>query len=276
MIITLISPRRGMGQTVTSINLSALISSITGNKTLLIDMNDKNGDISAYLSDSSITKGIDDFVNMYITGVLTKDKLKMCVKKVTSNLDIMASNTCYNIDEMLISSLIDNYSLCYPNIIIDLNLSDNSLEEKLKERSDVIIAVLNQTKTAVLSMAENIQMYVPFMDKLLVVINRTLPGCYARKTSYSISCIKKDIESLGFGKHIYELEYNFNLFNECNRNHTLNFIMEGLEKQYLYVRQLKAIASGINNISRLDNFKIQKERHIFFPGKLIHGLVSKR
>lgn len=58
MIIAVIAPRHGLGQTVTAINLSAMLSEQMQEKVLIVDTNRYCRDMDYYLSRTNITKRI--------------------------------------------------------------------------------------------------------------------------------------------------------------------------------------------------------------------------
>ena len=65
MLISVTAPRKGMGQTLTSINIAAALTQILKEKVLLIDINKYCSDVENYLSNKVITKSLDDFICLY-------------------------------------------------------------------------------------------------------------------------------------------------------------------------------------------------------------------
>ena len=69
MIITVTAPKKGLGQTTTTINLAATILKMTSeikidSKILIIDINKYCRDIEYYLSNTVVTRGLDDFFSL--------------------------------------------------------------------------------------------------------------------------------------------------------------------------------------------------------------------
>ncbi|MCR4437259.1 MAG: hypothetical protein QHH06_15560 [Clostridiales bacterium] len=87
MIIAVIAPRHGLGQTVTAINLSAMLSEQAREKVLIVDTNRYCRDMDYYLSRTNITKGMDELCSLSASGLLTHESFKTCINKADDKSD---------------------------------------------------------------------------------------------------------------------------------------------------------------------------------------------
>jgi cellulose biosynthesis protein BcsQ len=81
MLITVTAPKKGLGQTTTAINIAAMIAKYfkidnKEEKVILLDINKYCKDIEYYLSDTSATRGLDDFYSLYKSKYLVKNLFK--------------------------------------------------------------------------------------------------------------------------------------------------------------------------------------------------------
>jgi len=246
MIITVLSPRKGMGQTVLAINLGALISVSFSRDVLIIDTNRRYRDIENYLCRSFLTKGMDDLYCLYNAGLLTKDNFKNCVTNIHKQIDVMTSNNCFELDLPAVDALVDCASKIYNAVIIDLDSVDSRVSKRLIELSDRVIVVLNQTSGIIGDIAAQIDFYESFKRKAVFVVNRYISKKNeGDSVKYGITDMQKDLKKAGFENRVFALEYDTHLINECNDKSVLNFILNTRNKKSLYRKQMEEIITYV-------------------------------
>lgn len=239
MIICVTSPRKRMGQTITAINLSAMIAKEIGKNTILIDLNQYCKDIEYYLSDTLITKGLDDFYSLYNTNLLDRSSFRTCVKKVPENIDIMASNGCFEMDSQGIRVLLGYTENLYPVSVIDSASRDNITPEVLFENSTVILVVINQVKNIVQQI--NNGSYKRYKKKIVFVVNRYMEKTEGIRINYRLEDIEHDLREAGYENSIFRLDYDPEIINECNDHSVLNSVLNKSAARN-YAAQVESLA----------------------------------
>ncbi|WP_432409471.1 hypothetical protein [Wukongibacter sp. M2B1] len=268
MIISVTSLKKGMGQTVTTVNLAAMISELIGETTIIIDTNRYYYDIAYYLSNSNLTKGLDEFINLKRTDMLNEDNFLSCVKKINKNIHIMTSNDCFEIDGGDISSLKKYLKKNYPVTIIDTISSLNKTTDHFMNISDVIVLVANQERKMYIE-AERFEKLEKYKDKLVFVINRYMESYGNNRMIYTDSEITKDLKSLGFDDNrIHKLNFDIEIMNDCNDFSILSYVLAN--KQTDYLNQLNQISKSILTQYGKYDFEevVEKKRRGILRGKL--------
>ncbi len=253
MIISVTAPRKGMGQTITAINLSLFLSKMIGEASIIIDMNRYCRDIEYYLSNTDITKGLDDYYSLSESGLLTAENFKTCVKKVCDNIDIMASNECFELGSSEIENLLTQIGSIYKIGIIDTASSNtNAITRTVAGKSHIMLAVVNQSRNIVQQMLKAPEIYN--VKHMILVVNR-----YRKDVGYDIRDIKYDMQNAGFDAEVFPLNYDIDIINECNDHSILNYVLNNESGQKEYMAQLKALAeyileaAGIRSAVRKEN-----------------------
>ncbi|MBN4050997.1 MAG: hypothetical protein COA82_04570 [Alkaliphilus sp.] len=224
MFIAVTSPKKGLGQTVSSINLAANITAITQEKCLLIDFNHKYRDVARYLSASAVNKGIDDFKNLYDIGLNNEsDLFKKCTKRVHEKIDIMTANICSQIDRDDIERLVDLSKREYSFIIADTTAGEGEMTKIILERADVIVVILSQDinivklSTANSKHSEQIRKNIYIVNKYIKEINRQKVGmCFDK--------VQRLLKQKGVKReNVFKLDFDASLLNECNESALLNY-----------------------------------------------------
>ena len=249
MIISVTSPRKRMGQTITAINLSAMIAKTIRKNTILIDLNQYCKDIEYYLSDTRITKGLDDFYSLYSSNLLDRRSFRTCVKKVRENIDIMASNGCFEMDSQGIRALLGYTESLYPISVIDAASRDNITPEVLFESSTVILVVINQMKNIVQQI--NNSSYKRYKEKVFFVVNRYSEKIEGVRIKYRLQDIEHDLREAGYENSIFPLDYDPEIMNECNDQAVLNSILNKRGAGRNYVGQMECLAIHILKLGGL-------------------------
>ncbi|MCX7921398.1 MAG: hypothetical protein N3B21_05160 [Clostridia bacterium] len=255
MLITVTAPKKGLGQTITAINLAAIANSIVSGKVIIIDTNKYCKDIEYFLSDTSVTKGLDDFISLNNANLLNKESFSACVKNVHKSIDIMASNDCLEVDERVVNKLIKYTESLYDLAIIDSISGGNSTTRLLFEKSDVVVVVLNQFKY-VSGLAANSELYSQYKDKLVFILNRYMDSYEGKKVRYSIDDVESDLKSAGFDNKVFPLNYDADIINECNDHAVLNSVLNYGGNSGKYNWQLLQIAQHI--IGNYSDIKIDE------------------
>ena len=146
MIITVTAPKKGLGQTTTTINLAAGLVKLTSelkidSKILIIDINKYCKDIEYYLSNTVVSRGLDDFFSLYQSELLTDDSFKTCIKKINDNISIIGSNEYFEISDEAITELFKMADRMYDFVIIDSIGTSNisGIQKTIFDLSDKII-----------------------------------------------------------------------------------------------------------------------------------------
>lgn len=219
MVISVTAPKKGMGQTQSAINLSAMLTKLIKGKVLLGDINKFSKDIEYYFSDTHALKGLDSLISLIEAGLLREDNFDTCVKSINSELDILIANECFELSNDSIDKLISFSEKLYDAVVIDTISGSSTLTRRFFERSHVIMVVLNQYKNVV-DLAVGNQLYKEFSDKVVYVINR-----YRDNINLKASDIKGMLKSKGFEGEVFTISYDVSMINECNDHSVLNFIL---------------------------------------------------
>lgn len=268
MIICVTSPKKGMGQTVLAINLTAMICKIIDDKVAIIDINKYYCDIAYYLSNSNFTKGLDEFINLKRTEMLNEDNFSRCFKKSNEHIHFMTSNDCFEMERGDIISLRKYLTKQYPVTIVDTISSNNRTTEEFLGISNAIIVVFNQDRKIIDDMTRFTKLY-EYKDKIVFVINRYIEALNNNKMQYNDSDIEKDIRRLGFSDNrIFKLDFDIEIINDCNDLSILNYVLSSKESNYL--NQLKELSIfllkqyGKYNIEDSEN----KKKRGFFNSRI--------
>ncbi|MCX8130725.1 MAG: hypothetical protein N3I35_11575 [Clostridia bacterium] len=244
MIITLTAPKKGLGQTITAINLAALSELTLGEKVMLIDINKYCRDIEYFLSNTEITKGLDEFICLYNTGMLNSETFNTCVKNVKGGLHIMASNDCLELNGDVVESLVRYTSDLYKTTIIDSISGNNNNSDLFFKHSDVVIVILNQSKN-VINMAANNIVYRKYTSKIVFVLNKNMTVYANKKIQYTLQDVEADLKENGFNCPVFPLEYSAEVLNEYNDHSVLNLIQNDSTGVDTYRKQIDAIIRHI-------------------------------
>lgn len=240
-IIALSSPRKGQGQTSTGINVAALMKKEYGKDILFVDTNQLCKDVDYYLSDSHITKGLDEFLNYLHTEKMNTSNFNKCMKDTKFGLKIMSSNKCILLENNDITSLMEYANDSFMYTFIDTAHTESNV---ILSKADIILVVINQIDLA-LEMINNNQQYASNKEKIIFVVNRYIKKSQGIKISYTSRVIKSILKKYGYGRNeIFTLAHDPRLINDCNEQRLLNFIETNGKAQY--VSDLKMIIQSIH------------------------------
>ena len=254
MLIGVTAPKKGMGQTVTAINMGAALAQRMCQKVLIADMNCYCEDVETYLSDTDITKGMDDFFNLHNAGVLCAERFKACVKKAHKHMDIMAGSKYFEIEPDQIDVLTAHIRNTYGINIIDTVSGINHLTQVVLKKVDIVVVVLNQIKNAVELIKQNPSLQ---SERTIFIINRYIEEINKNRITYNINKLSAQLNDLGFTQPVFTLTFDISLMNECNDGTLLNYVMGRYQTQYL--RELDDL------VNHLINMKAKHEHRIVFP-----------
>ena len=256
MLISVTAPRKGMGQTLTSINIAAGITQIMKEKVILIDINKHCSDVENYLSDTKITKGLDDFISMHNSNLLNKETFKACVKSI-HKIDIMSTNECFNLDNKNLKVLLEYSKNFYKTIIVDTISGGNPISHNFLEQSDFIVVVINQSRH-ILDMICKSDLYKPYKGKLIFIINRFMDKFENKKFNFGFNQICSQLNSAGFKDLVFPLAFDMDVINECNDNAILNRVLNSSSESCNYSKQLIKITNYL--LKDIDSIKILNEK----------------
>ncbi|MCQ2911387.1 MAG: AAA family ATPase [Clostridia bacterium] len=247
MIITVTAPKKGLGQTTTTINVAAGLLKLTNelkmdSKILIIDINKYCKDIEYYLSNTVVSRGLDDFFSLYQSELLTEDSFKTCIKKINDNISIIGSNEYFEITEEAIEVLLKMTDRMYDFIIIDSigSANINGIQKVIFDKSDKIIVTLNQTKS-VTQIIRNRNIYRDEMNKTCYVINRNMDVTDTGVMNYGCEVIREELDSLGISSPLYPLNFDVEIMNEGNYGSILSFVLGDKTNKNEYNKQLRTL-----------------------------------
>ncbi len=243
MLVSITAPIRAVGQSVTTINLSARVTQLIKEKALIVDLNQHRHDMADYLSNSRWTKGMDEFKNLLDAGMLKNPGyLHKCVKTVNPMIDIMDSNECFEINQNDINQLIVMVKQQYQITLLDTMVDDLMQTREVLNQSEAVVVLLNQEKRAIHRIRQW-RLYQEQRDKVIFVINGFIEGYQKEKIKYDEKTIKKELQSLGFvDNQIFIFPFDPELLNECNDGTILNYGFNSLEDTSGYHQELERMA----------------------------------
>lgn len=246
MIIGVTAPKKGLGQTVTTVNLSARIASLINHKVLMIDMNQYCIDIANYLSDTNWTRGLDEFKNLLDCGLLQDgDNLKKSIKPVHPLLDMMTSNHCFELSALDLVRLGELVEGNYPITLFDTVAGNQEITKELVNKATVTVVVLNQ-EARVIEMIHKYKLYQEQASRIVFVVNRLVEEIQGQKVEYDLKKMKRELKEIGF-KHneVFALPFDINLWNECNERTLLGYSFPPRGHGVPYHRELEVLTKHL-------------------------------
>ncbi|HBY19546.1 MAG: hypothetical protein A2Y24_02945 [Clostridiales bacterium GWE2_32_10] len=251
MLITVTAPKKGLGQTTTAINIAAMIAKylkIEGkdDKVILLDINKYCKDIEYYLCDTTATRGLDDFCNLYKSKLLNKDTFQSCIKSINPYIDIMATNDYYELDKSSAEALLEYSMMAYSFTVLDAIGASNipTVSEPFYEKSDIIVVVINQIKSVMQLIYEK-HIYIKYKDKVVFVLNKNIDNTETGVMEYSLKIIKKELRALGYENEIFPLNFDIEVVNGSNFGSILGLVMGEIKEKRNYTTQLKQLVKYI-------------------------------
>lgn len=246
MLVSVTAPKKGLGQSVTAINLGAALVQSLEKKALLIDLNRYCRDLSFYLSDAPWTRGLDEYKNMKEGGVPWQEgDFHKCTKRINPFLDMMAANQCLEIScedlRELFSYTKDHYGIT----IVDTIGGNHPLTQETNQQADLVVVVLSQ-ELRVLDLIKEYQLYQGIKEKVIFVVNRWIEFYQGERIKVDLRVIGKEIRKMGFGESkILTLPFDPRLWNECNDSTLLNFVFTKEETSDRYYQGLNHLVTHL-------------------------------
>ena len=264
MIVTVTSPLNGAGKSLTTINYATLFVKALNERVLIINNHKDKDDIAYYLSNATLTKGLDEFKNMTSGNLIKSSKgLKSCVSRVHDSIDIMATNNCLDLNERDISYLLDLANKEYGLIIIDTPYDKRSITKEVLNLADSILMVLEPNQKSLYHLKHN-ELFINKKNNVVYVLNKVLDrfdSVKSNKTSYSIE--KTLTKAVKDKDRVYCLDYDMYLNNECNDHTVLNYILGSKFDSTNYMKNLLDLLDyTVNNHSDkfLDITRIREKK----------------
>ncbi len=272
MFISVASYKKGMGQTITTINLAAIFNYLTKQKSLIIDENKVYKDIEYYLSDSHFTKGLDEYINLKRCGRFkSENDLFSCTKKINKSIDIMTANQCLDINQNDIAELKTYSSKAYKSVFVDTIASKYVRDNMFIKESDLTILLINQEKKIIDEMIED-KFFIDKKDKVVFIINRYIDEFDGVKAVYTENDIKMDLKKAGYNEErVFRLDFDMNIANESNDMTILNYIFNKKNYKSKYYKQLNDIAHYILNNIFNENIEKEEEKNQNLILKILWG-----
>jgi MinD-like ATPase involved in chromosome partitioning or flagellar assembly len=267
MIISVCSPRRGLGQTITCINIAETVSKLTQKRTLVIDTDKNFSDVEYYLGNTGVAKGLDDYCSLYRSNLLSDGRFSICSKNVNEMIDIMSANRCYELSKDEIATLCKYIGNAYSNSLIDLATTATGYFEA----SDKIIVLLNQAAGTINRFLALAQFFEPVKDRIVFVINN-----YTKKIDYGKSRIKRDLKKAGFNNEIFTLSFEPWLANDINKGNIFNYPVNGKRDQGSYFQEIENLACYILDFKRDDKSEKVKRNWLGFINNIINNRLIVR
>ncbi|MCG8498840.1 MAG: hypothetical protein MJB12_00320 [Firmicutes bacterium] len=242
MLISVTAPKKGMGQTITAINLGTMITKLIEEKILFVDINRHYKDIELYLSDTHITKGLDDFCSLYHSGLLSQEAFNFCVKNIDDHIEIMGACECFEMNPEEVEVLTQYIKNSHNMAVIDTISGNHALSKAFFKQSDILVVVINQMKNLIDSLSQH-HVYRQHHDKIIFVLNKYIDKMQGNQVTYSFDQIQRDLKRQGFNRPVFTLDFDIELINECNDQAVLNFVMANSTSSY--IKQLNDLAAYI-------------------------------
>ncbi len=284
MLITVTAPKKGLGQTTTAINIAAMIakylkSENKDDKVILLDINKYCKDIEYYLCDTTATRGLDDFYSLYKSKLLNEESFKTCVKSINTHIDMMATNDYFELDKNAAEELIEYSSNSYGFTVLDAVGASNipPVAEPFFEKSDIIVVVINQIKSATQLIYER-ETYKKYKDKIIFVLNKNIEAMDTGVMEYNLKTIKKELATIGYQNQIFPLDFDVEVMNGSNFGSILGLVMSEKKEKRAYTIQLKDLVKNILSNDKIyyalikneDDENISSEKNTGYFGKLFN------
>ena len=231
MIISIISTRYHLGQSVSCISLAAVLSQLHG-KALLVDTQMyKDSQIDDYLSQNKLNHGLDDFIQSY--NINQVEDFAHFTNSVIDDFDFVATNNISKLSCEHMESLLEIGSNEYDNIVIDVN-QNHAQAECIMNSSDLIILMMEQNKK---TNDRSILKYKEYKDKMIYLISQ-----HNNEIKYNSDVIAK---KLGLCKSdVFTVAYNTEVTDAIN-NDTIVALATIPKKKNIYHKELLKIGLQI-------------------------------
>jgi cellulose biosynthesis protein BcsQ len=254
MIIAVNSPRHGLGQTVTAINLSAMLSEQTGAKVLIVDTNRHSRDMDYYLSRTNITKGMDEFCSLSSSGLLNSKSFKSCINRAENKIHFISPNEMQEAGSIEWKSLLNYAETEYSFCVLDLSQNIGLMDEIILDAADIVLLVASDGQYIIERITQG-KDYRKIEDKLLITVNRIITRYDNQKVLYNFESATKELRTSGLNCPVFPLSYDIGLKNECDTNSLLNYIKSRNYSKNLYFRQLAELSTYILTMKGLTPIK---------------------
>jgi len=267
MIITVTAPKKGLGQTTTTINVAAGLVKLLGEfksdvKVLVIDINKYCKDIEYYLSNTVVTRGLDDFFSLYQSQLLTEESFKTCVKNINDQISIIGSNEYFEMTEDAMLELLKYATRQFDFIVVDALGTANvsGVQKVLFDNADRIIVTLNQTKSVTqIIRAKNT--YREYMYKIIFALNRNMTVLNSGVVDYTIDVIRDELTEQGFNSPIFPLNFDAEIMNEGNYGSILSVVLGDKNNKTEYNKQLRSLLVEIlKNDPKYGDYRMKERR----------------
>jgi len=235
-----------------------LLGELLEEKVLLIDSNQYCCGVVDYLSNSSWTRGLDEFkINVDGGFNLSEADHHKWSKTITTRLDIMASNRYLQFSKDDIEKLQQYIEKIYSVTLVDTIAGENTLTDIFLQQSKVVLVILTQDQNQ-MRLIRDKGLYINEKDKVIFVINQYRENLEGTKIKYGFKEIKEGLKELGFIKNpVYSIPYDVALLNECNDSTLLNFCLAKENQTTQYHLQLKGLVGRI--LKDYGDFVLAKE-----------------
>lgn len=234
MIISIISTRYHLGQSVTCISLAAILSQLHGRSLLIDTQMYKDSQIDDYLSHNRLNHGLDDYIQSYKINDI--EEFSHYTNSVIKDFDFVATNNISKLECEHMLSILENGSNIYDNIIIDVN-QKHEQADCILEASDMVILMMDQNKKTV---DKSVNKFKKYNDKMLYLVSQ-----HNENIKYNSDVIAK---SLKIEKEdIFSISYNTQVADAIN-NDTIVALATTPKRKNVYHQELYKI--GMNLLKR--------------------------
>lgn len=237
MLISVTAPRKGMGQTLTAVQLAAALTKYTDGNVLLLDLNHGCGDLQYYTWGEEIPKGVDDFYGLWKSGLISERLTRSCIREAVPRLHVIGPPRCYTADREMIEALFTAIRDMYSVILVDTSIDVKGMTPMLQQ-SDAVIMVVQPTHTAIKSVEKSL---LPGCNqRILPVVNR-----FQRYVSCSMEETKHMLEAAGISGQVFCLDQDDSLLKECNAPPVVNYALYPPNRHRTYVCQIHKLAREV-------------------------------
>ena len=224
MIVSIISTRYHLGQSVTCISLAAILSQLYGRSLLIDTQMYKDSQIDDYLSQNKLNHGLDDYIQSYKINDI--EEFSHYTNKVIENFDFVATNNISELKCEHMQSILENGSNIYEHIFIDVN-QRHTQAECILDASDMIILLLDQNKKTVDKSIDKLKKY---KDKMLYMVTQ-----HNENVKYSADVIAKTHKINK--EDMFTISYNADVMDAIN-NDTIVALATTPKRKNIYHKEL--------------------------------------
>lgn len=235
MIISVTSPRRGVGRTLFSIILGLRLAE-RDERISLVDLN-RSQDLEYYLNKSDLSRNLDDFCQAMDARYFSNDInvfARKCMKQVRSNVFLTGAPEHYVMNKEYFYEFLRLSQDSFSHSIFDCASGYDDESELIYDMSDfIIVNVTQDIRTTDMIKHQYSDLYKKYGNKVVFVINQYLEGIGRTPMNVREKEIRSQLLQAGLEARTFVVPFSPPLINEANANNLLLFNDKKLDSGYL-------------------------------------------